>query len=205
MKKLLSFLGLMLLGTSFCHADLFDLSKSKEYTIHYATLSVAGFSGTTNYILIDLSDTVNWPHDKTGEIHITDVYMNIDKAAASTSEVRLGVVNFVNESTGSVTWFDRYANNLNVSNTPGSIFKSYQDNGINTRVKPSSTPNTDGSTPQILSSQKTSGSTDFQNDVGIYTILGTQVFPQRGDIILQITKSGAVIDYEMVIRYYSMP
>lgn len=205
MKKLFGFLAVMLLIVGTAKADLFDFTKSKEYTIHFSSASSAAFSGTTNYILIDLSNTASFPHKETGEIHITDVYINVDKAAATTAAVRLGVVNFVNASTGSVTWFNRYMNLVNVSNTPGSIVQQFQDTGLNTKVVPSSTVNTDGSTKYILSNDKTSGSTDFQNDVPLWDMLGNSVTPRPGDIIIQFEKSAAAVNFEVTIRYYSMP
>lgn len=204
MKKIL-LLGLSVIMCGIAKADLFDLQKSKEYSLWFSSTSPTGFSGTTTYILIDLTDTTNWPHKDTGELHINSIEINLDKAAASTTTVRLGVVNFVNASTGSVTWFSGIKSINNVSNTNSTFQFLFPDLGINTKVRPASTPDTDGSTPYIISTETTSGSTAFQDDTAMPTIRSTTIIPKVGDIVMEIGKSGTAIVYDLLVKYHSMP
>ncbi len=201
MKKLIFVMALFL--SNLAHADLFDLTKSKEYTVSFSTPSSAAFSGTTNYILIDLTDTTNWPHKETGEISITSVYASMDKVAASTSSIRIGVLTHVNTSSGSVIWITPMYSAINASNTNVVFQYDYRDTGINARVRPNSNVILNGSTPYISTNDNTLGSTHYQSDLVLNTSIGTTAIPKEGDIILEIQKGAAAINFNVVVRYYS--
>lgn len=187
MKRLLIALSFICGMAAVSHADW--LGDSKEImTVHYST-AVAATTTSTSTIFIDLSDVTNYPHKETRELYLQDIYIRIDKVASSTGTVRLGVVNMVNSSTGSVTWFRTTSSLLNVSNTRVIDAENNEPSYIRARVN-SNGLNTDGSTPYILSSDKTSGSTTYQNDVNLYTVSGAQVTPAQGDIIVEIVKDG---------------
>lgn len=202
MKKLFGFLILSFMGT-LCHADLFDLTKSKEFTILFSSQSGTGFSGTTTYTLIDLSDTVNWPHKETGGIHITSIQTEMDKAAASTSTIRIGVVNYVGVSTGSITWLATRRGEQNVSNTNILFAHDYPDFGIYAKVRPSATANVDGATPGALSTEKSSGVSYIAQNTALPTILSGSSFPAVGDIVIELNKGATAINYSVRIKYFT--
>lgn len=202
MKKLFTFLFLIGL-TSICKADIFDYSKAKEYTIYFSSSSPTTFTGTTSYILIDLSSTTIWPHKETGGIHITSIYTEFDKAAASTTSIRLGVINFVNTSTGSITWFDGTRSVNNVSNTNAVYNQEYPDFGIDTKVTRAARADLDGLTNNLLSTEKTSGAGTVNLSTGMPTILNAYAFPAVGDIVMEISKAATAISYYIRIKYYT--
>lgn len=46
--------------------------------------------------LVDLSDTVNFPHDRVGSLNVTNAYFLIDKDANTQGSVRIGVITRIN-------------------------------------------------------------------------------------------------------------
>jgi len=191
----------LLLLTSVSHAWLWEQAPDKTVQVTY-NLSVAAATNSTSTLVIDLSDTTNWPHKDTGEINISSIRVDIDKVAASTVTVKLGVVNFVDTSTGSVTWFYSRGFAKNVSNTDVLDFQSY--GRLFRRLRANSEGRvTNGSTPYLLSNDTTDGSTTYQIDVALPSPNGNTK-PGRGDIVMQVTKDGsniAVLNIE--ILYHS--
>ena len=186
MKKYLIALIMFVGLGSFARAGIFDYGVDKQSYLKY-DLSVAVTSTAT--VLIDLSDTTNWPHNDTGYVRIGGLRIDIDKAAASTTTVKLGVVNFINPSTGSITWFYEKSNLLNVSNTEIMPMEIFFPLSIGCKVSPNNGA-TDGDTPFIFSNDTTSGDTTYQTDVYLPSPNGN-VYPGLGDIILYVSKPGA--------------
>lgn len=201
MKKFLLF-GFIIFACGIAKAD-FEIERSKEVTIFFSSASSAATSLTTSYILIDKSDIINWPIKDNKIIHITSIYGNIDKAATSSTTVRLGVVNWVDASSGSITWFYgmKTANDLSNGNSFPQV--NFPGNGLDTTVISSATVTANGMTPGILSTDITDHSTAYQNDVVMPTINSTNVLPAVGDIIIEIQKFGVAINYTFDIRYYT--
>lgn len=195
------FFGLVcvIANISVCKAGFFEQIADKTKTVVYVQAVAANIS--TSAVVIDLSDTANYPHKEKGNINISSVRIDIDKAAASTCTVRVGVVTFVNTSTGSVTWFVTRALRLNASNTGVNAFIQYAPNYLNLKAVSAGVDVT-GTTPNILSNSLTAGSTEFQTDLGIPGTY-TTVAPNRGDVIVQINNGTAATDVKIEIQYSS--
>ena len=182
------------------HAWFFQEVPDKTVTVRYRLAVSANVS--TAAVVIDLSDTTNWKHTETGQINISSIKLDIDKAAASTTTVKMGVVNFVDSSTGSVTWFYAKESALNVSNSNAVDFLSYVPNYLRLKVNPASTPQTDGTTPYLLSNDTTSGSTTYQTDVNLPSPAGVTA-PGAGDVILAVTNGTAAVTVNVEVQYHA--
>lgn len=55
---------------------------------------------STAFMLIDLSDTINWPHSETGHINIEYIILEIDPDGSYVGEVKFGFLTGVNASNG---------------------------------------------------------------------------------------------------------
>lgn len=204
MKKYLLSLLLLVGLASFAKADSFFGGEDKLYMVHYSTSLIAA-TISTDTILIDLSDTVNWPHKETGEIQIQSISVVIDKVAASTGSVKIGVVNTVNSSTGSVSWIKDFQTRNNLSNSAIIKFDRVDPTYYRCRVN-SQGLSADGLTPYFLTNDKTVASTTFQNDVALSTTFGPGVFPATGDIILEINKDASnAWNVDIEVSYNSKP
>ena len=201
--KRLWFLALLLGMASVSHAELFRGIEDKSVTVNYQ-LAFTAAGASTATLIIDLSDTVTWPHTETGYIVVTGIKVEFDKAAASTGTVKLGVVNFVNASTGSVTWFWANTNGANVSNTNNIFALNYYPTPIRLKVVPHSTDpgGSNGTTPYILSNDKTSGSTLYQNDVPLGAPIGAPT-PSRGDVVMFIDRGANISNIRVELQYYA--
>jgi len=61
-------------------------------------------AGTTYYGFIDLSDTVNWPHDTTGRLDFSYLSLLIDKASAARGTVSLGIITRIGGTNADVSY-----------------------------------------------------------------------------------------------------
>lgn len=201
MKKLFLGIGFLFLS-GLSHAGIFDYGADKTVFVKYS-YAVAAANISTSTIVIDKSDITNWPHTKPDHISVVGIDLDVDKVAAATATVKLGVVNHVNASTGSVTWFWARNFGLNVSNTDTKITEIYYPLSIKTKVEVQS-GNTDGVTPFLLSDDTTSGSTIFQNDVLLTATSGTDVAPSEGDIVMQVNGGGSnTLTIDLHLWYYT--
>lgn len=175
--------GLVSLFGVNARAWIFQEVPDKAVEVHYK-LAVAA-AVTTNTVIVDLSDTVNFPHKETGELNIDSLRIDVDKAALSSGTVKVGIVNYVDSSTGSVTWIWSREFAKNVSNTDVSYYSNFLPAFLKCRVNTAGY-GVDGNTPYILSSDKTSGATTFQTDVNLPNTAGTSVGAGTGDLILQV-------------------
>jgi hypothetical protein len=201
MKKLL-FLFSFLLLPCLSYA-ISPIDEDDNIRVHYVKYAI---SSSTNIVLMDLSDITNYKHKYTGNFVISDISLNVERMNTSTGTVKIGVMNFVNASTGSVTYFyEKQLYQVSDSTEIINIHENYSPSLIRCKVVPSSTVNTNGSTPYIASNNSTSGSTVFQSDVRLLNSLETNIFPNVGDIILTVDKgsAGGVLNVSVTAHYHS--
>lgn len=193
---------LLVLGLVFGCAGVAQANtlEDKTSTVRYRLNVAANVS--TAAVVVDLSDTVNWPHKQNRELSVVSLRVEVDKLAASTCTVKVGVVNFVNASTGSVTWFHVIESTVNTSNTNIQEFSLFTPNYVRLRVDSAGNA-VNGLTPYLLSNDKTSGSTTYQTDVPLPTPAGNAA-PGRGDIVLFVQSGvNASITVGLQIQYIS--
>ena len=204
MKKLGLFLGLFLMA-GIAKAEWFG---SDQYTINYSTALAASIS--TNTVVVSLSNTTGyWPHPIGHKAIVIDsISADIDKAATTTSTLKLGVVEEINPSTGTVSWFWKRGNALNVSNTDVYINQMYSADGLNCKVNLVTTASgvSSATTPYLLTSDVTTGSAVYQSDLGLPSVVtpvnGTYSSPQTGDIVLNIVNGAAAVNLNLIVKYH---
>ncbi len=57
-------------------------------------------ASTTGYMVIDLSDTTNWPHSTTGHIDIAYIIINVNPTATFVGDIELGFLSAVDGTNG---------------------------------------------------------------------------------------------------------
>lgn len=198
MKKLFGLLMLLGLAAGSAHAAQRneEVVRHNSRTAHYL---FNGITASTSAILIDLSDTTNFKHAQTGEILITGIRFSVDKVAASSATVMIGVVTFVDASTGTVKWF---------------VTKRFAKDSVLTHFAELLNPNpavwhvsvnTDGTTPLLVTNETAStNDATYQTDVNLPTSAGNQTPPGVGDIIIRVVMGGATaLSTEADIFYYT--
>ena len=206
MKKFLITLGVLCAFSTVTKAQPLESDlRSKTIVLHSSWTVAAGIS--TNTVLVSLSSTTVWPNPtlETGYVNVNNLYIATDKLETSSVTVKVGVVTYIDSSTGSVKYFASMSA-INPSTTTVRTLFYQSDNSFKSLKVIPATPNTglDGITPYFISNDILSGSTLFQTDVMlpavngrnsgmIFTSTGTvgNVFPGLGDIILSINNMDA--------------
>lgn len=180
--------------------------QEKTVMVHFSTTVPV----SANPAIIDLislaTATGVFPHKETGEIDISQINISIDKLAASSGTVKVGVIDFVGSSTGSVTFFDTYSFLRNVNNTFPVINPGYGQAFYRCRVNPPANTLNNGTTPFILSNDTKNGSTAYTlTTIMASPISAGSVNPRPGDIVLEAVNSDITNTYNIVgdIFYHS--
>lgn len=164
----------------------------------WAALVGSQSTAITNWFgLIDLSDTVNWPHDSTGRLDISFVRLSIDKAISAKGSVSFCTVTRIDGvSADLVCW----ANGSFLENDTATI-------EINANLAPIQVKtNVAG---QRLGRFKTNAVllnvTSINTGVTL-TGPGTNFIPAVGDCLIRvITTTGGNMNYVAAVNYHSHP
>lgn len=196
-KLLLGFLVLVGLSVKSHAVSMNTEDLNRDFCARYR-IAIASTSAitSTSTILVDLSDTINWPHKESGYAVVDGIRLDVDKAAASTSTIKIGVLTYVDSSSGTVTWFYSTENLLNVSNTDNDTISNNGLYPLRCMVYRSTVQNA-GTTPYIVSNDKIaigdSNATVYRSSSTanlMTTTAGTFVAPDLGDIVMDIYKVG---------------
>lgn len=94
-------------STNTIPADVVDYEGDRSlgvfiaYQLTYTvSFSVDAASGTTGYMLVDLSDTTNWPHTNTGHIVLKSITVDTNTDAAFVGDLRFGFLSNVDATNG---------------------------------------------------------------------------------------------------------
>lgn len=187
MKRFFAAVFVCLAFSQTSHAWVFEDAPDRTVHVFYSTSPLAATTSTTT-LLVSLSSTTVWPHINTRHIDVSSIRLDVDKVAASTGSVRIGVVNRVDSTNGSVSWFYQKSFIYNVTNGDNTYFSNYSPNFICTRVEGGGA-SANGTTPSLVTSTITLNSTAYQTDVVLPTAAsGNHLAPRKGDILIEINK-----------------
>lgn len=79
-----------------------ETEREKNY---YVGVSVSDIAATGHAMLIDLSDTSTYPHDDTGRIDFSALYLQVDRDSTAMGRVRVGVITRVGATNADVVYF----------------------------------------------------------------------------------------------------
>jgi len=178
MRKLILFLlTLGIVGLS--HAGVFGSREKSNLTLRY---SITANTASTSTILIDLSDTTNYPHKRTTSIDISHINISLDKASTSSGTLKIGVITAISATNADVSFFS----GIDFANATETYIERKEDivpSTIRTLVK-------GGSVSFILTNDTSLADTAFQTDVLLDTAAGGTANPAIGDIVVQVTRTG---------------
>lgn len=210
MKKLWLLLSVVFFP-ALSHAALTDPQVNQEKTVcvHYSTTVPVNSSPAVVDLIHLASATANsiyiYPHYDLGEIDVTHIRVDVDKLTTSTGSVKIGVLDFVNQSTGSVKFFWGRSYAKNVSNTDTSVGYNETPSFFRCKVLPKA-GTTEGDTPFIASNDTRNGSALYNLATKVKSPTD-DIFPGRGDIMMEITNSDATntVIVNVDILYHSEP
>lgn len=167
---------------------------SYDSSIVRFTISLPSTVSSTQCVIISLSSSTPgslYPHNFNRELQIRGMRLEIDKVAAATCTVKVGVMTYVDISSGSVSYFFGNGNDNNVSNSDEDT-NFYLDNlSYNLHVDPLLPITTnDGLTPYLITNDKLTKSIQFNSTTPIPSSNGV-IVPHVGDLIMSVTKDSS--------------
>ena len=177
--------------------------------IETAVLQIEAVAASTAYVLVDLSDTTNFPHDQTGHVEVLGMVISAEKASDGVYDLWFGVISEVDASNGSADWFqvlhleasgnatdstDRFAWQIDYTLGGGN------PTGVYCLV-------VSEATPHLVTNITQNGSTNWQNDTGLASPAGAAAGatgkPGAGDIVMwaeEVSGSGT-LDFCITLFY----
>ena len=156
------------------------------------TLGAEAVEASTPYVLVDLSDTTNYPHVHTTELHLLGLILSTEKAGDGVFDVWVGVVTENDGTDGSATWAHCF--HLEASGNPTDSSDRFHASvdftlgganpqGVNLAV-------VSGSLTNFLSNLSQSNSANWVNSTGRASPAGaggsTTGKPAAGDLVLWV-------------------
>lgn len=88
--------------------EIFVTESERERNLMFG-LSVADISAAGHRLLVDLSDTTSYPHNSTGRIDFSAIYLQVDRDSTATGRIRVGVITAINGTDATVVYFNGIA------------------------------------------------------------------------------------------------
>jgi len=98
--------------------ELFTSNTERERNVRVSLSGTNNSAGTFYYGFIDLSDTVNWPHDTVGRLDFSYVSLLIDKASSARGTVSLGIITRIDGTNADISYI---ATSSFLQNDTGSV------------------------------------------------------------------------------------
>ena len=183
-----------------------DAPRRETYAVNLGAEAVAA---STAYVLVDLSDTTNFPHHDTNWLNLLGLSLHAEKASDGVYDVWVGAIYEVDASNGSAQWLhcfhleavgnptdstDRFAQVVDFTLGGGN------PDGINCKV-------TGGALVHLTTGQSQAGNTNWQTDTGLLSPAGAAAGatgkPGAGDIVAWIeeTAGSGTCDWSITLVY----
>jgi hypothetical protein len=159
--------------------EVWTTETEREHNVR-ASYVLTGIQASTWAVLIDLSDTTNFPHDNTGRIDISQISMQVDRGSNSVGLMQIGVVTRVDGVNGDVSTFGalRFENNSD----------THVVRDVNLSPSQIKCGVADGITSSMITNAAILNDTGLQTDVALGSPRGAAtVNPSVGDIVIKFT------------------
>ena len=179
------------------------------YPVYTACLGAEAVAATTAYVLVDLSDTTNFPHAKSGELHLLGLSLCCNIAGDGVYDIWVGVISEVDASNGTAEWFEVFHMESIVNPTDSTGYydfvRDYTFGGINPEGM--NLQILSGASTYLVTNQSLAGNAAWQTDVGLASPVGAAAGatgkPGAGDCVVYVEEvSGSgTIDFSLTAFY----
>lgn len=152
-----------------------------------------GLSTTEDFIIIDISDTTNYPHTETGYVHLEDLSIQVDTDANGDYELSIGFLEDVDGTNGDYYELWSVSGTKKTSQNKTEFYPFYP-NGQRCEKE------------FIATGVKSLNDTGFQTDVNLNTTLsgGTADTPSgTGDLVLRFTGNAGTVNLNINLAYHT--
>jgi hypothetical protein len=155
-----------------------------------AVLEKPDLTADEGFILIDLSDTTNFPHSETGKIRVYTIDINIERGESAASGeylVYIGTIIEVDATDGSTTWLLVLHEEIDDQATDGVAarhFRYHWPGGVDLEVS-------SGAMVNLISNVGDANDVTWQTDVSLDSPVGDASSPSgTGDLCMFVDESG---------------
>ena len=174
--------------------------------VYTAVLQAEAVSASTGYVLVDLSDITNFPHDKIGAIEVLGMVITTEKASDGVFDLWFGVISEVDDENGSADWFQvihlEASGNATDSTDRFAWQVDYTFGGANPKgVYCLVTSNE--ATPHLITNIEQNANATWQTDVNLSSPAGDTTKPGAGDIVMwaEEVTNGGTLDFCVTLFY----
>lgn len=161
-----------------------------NFDIEVIHLDAEDISTDTGFMLIDLSDTINWPHTKTGHIDVLFFILSTDPTNTFVGDIELGFLTNVDAVNGDLN--EIFELHLEKQSDPQALLFNYGAFGIALL--------TDHFFGPI-----TANDTTWQTDVDLQGPDGNVSYPSgNGDLVMKIERTAGDISVSITIGYRTL-
>jgi hypothetical protein len=169
------------------------------------TLGKEAVAASTPYVLVDLDDVTNFPHNRVAELHLLGLILSVEKASDGVYDIWVGVVTENDATDGSVTWVHCFhlESVLNPTDSTDRFHAQVDftlggavDEGVNLNV-------TSGALTKFASNLTQANHVNWQNDVNRDSPVGSTTKPGVGDLVMWVEEVGGAgtIDFCITPTY----
>lgn len=177
--------------------------------VYAATLGAEGVAADTAYVLVDLSDTTNYPHSATAELHLLGLLLNAENLTDGDYDIWIGVVTENDATDGSASWVHCFhAESVwNATDSTGRLapvpldftLGGHVPEGINLNV-------TSGALTKFVTNLTQADNANWQNDTGLASPVGAAGGatgkPGVGDLVVWVEEvTGGTLDFCITVQY----
>jgi len=171
-------------------ADVVQHAHPNNGGIHF---HVTNINATQDFILIDISDTTNYPHVDTDYIHLESFLIGVDSDTNGDYEIEVGFLDNVDGTNGDFHGVYTLSGTKKAGNTQSQVFDGY--------------PNAPRcNTDSFLSSDKSLNDTAFQTDVNLASTLDPSTIDTPsgdGDLVVRVTRNAGTFNLSINLSYHT--
>lgn len=172
---------------------------------YFVSLGAEAVADSTPYVLVDLSDTTNFPHENSNALHLAGLVLNTEKASDGIFDIWVGVVTENDATDGTAEWVHVF--HLQASGNPTDstdrfgqtidfTLGGHNEEGINLLVS-------GGATPHLATNQSQAANSNWQNDTNRASPVGATTKPGVGDLVVWVEEvtTGGTLDFVISALY----
>ena len=173
--------------------------------VYAATLGIEALDASTPYVLVDLSDTTNFPHNGTAEIILCGLALNAEKASDGQFDIWVGVVIENDGTDGTAKWIHCFHLESVVNPTDSTDRRSFEidfsrgspvPGGLDLKV-------TSGALVYVVTNLSQASHANWKNDTNRVSPVGATTKPGVGDLVVWVEETGGTgtIDFCLTALY----
>ena len=147
-----------------------------------ASLGAEAVSASTAYVLVDLSDSTNFPHNHTGYILLKSLRLHAEKASDGVYDVWVGVITEVDASNGTADWLHVFHLEHIANNSAETTDRFAQQ----VFFGPANLEIVSGALTHVVTNQQQAGNTNWQTDANLTSPVGATTKSGVGDLVVWV-------------------